>query len=266
MKYAAGIEYDGACFYGWQSQSHARNVQDCVEAAFSKVADETVEVICSGRTDAGVHALCQVVHFETDVLRETVEWLRGANANLPDDVAVHWVKPVASDFHARFSARRRCYRYVILNRSTRSALHRNRSAWEYRPLDAAAMHRAAQALVGEHDFSAFRAAGCQSRSPVRRVFSVDVRRDGEFVQVTICADAFLQKMVRNVAGTLIAIGAGEQPEAWAGQVLACRDRTRGGVTADGCGLYLLGVEYDERYGLPSSLAPRPLMGAPSREP
>ena len=263
MKYAAGIEYDGACFYGWQTQSHARNVQDCVEAAFSKVADETVEVTCSGRTDAGVHALCQVVHFETGAHRETIEWLRGANANLPEDVAVRWIKSVADDFHARFSARRRCYRYVILNRPTRSALHRHRSAWEYRRLDVAAMHRAAQALVGEHDFSAFRAAGCQSRSPVRRVFSVAVRRDGEFVQITICADAFLQHAVRNVAGVLIAIGVGARPEAWAGEVLASRDRTRGGVTADAGGLYLLGAEYDECYGLPPELTSGSASGLPS---
>ena len=251
MKYAAGLEYDGTCFYGWQSQSHARNVQDCVAAAFSKIAAAPVKVICCGRTDTGVHALGQVVHFETEVQREMSEWLRGANANLPEDVAVQWVKPVDDDFHARFSARRRRYCYVILNRGERPALQRNASVWINRPLDADAMHRAAQALVGEHDFSSFRAAGCQSRSPVRHLLSIEVRREGELVQIGVCADAFLQHMVRNIAGVLIAIGSGEQSEGWAGEVLALCDRTQGGVTANPCGLYLLGAEYEARYGLPA---------------
>ncbi len=254
MRYAAGIEYDGGDFHGWQTQSHARNVQDCVEAAFSKVAAEPVAVVCSGRTDAGVHALEQVVHFDARAQRRPSEWRRGANANLPEDVAVHWVKPVDDDFHARFSARRRCYGYVILNRPERSALHRRTATHVHRPLDAGAMRRAAQAVVGEHDFSSFRAAGCQARSPVRRVFSVDTRRAGEFVEIIVCADAFLQQMVRNIAGVLIAVGAGAQPEAWVGEVLARRDRTQGGVTAAGCGLYLLGVEYAARYGIARAFA------------
>ena len=249
MRYAAELEYDGSGFHGWQTQSHARSVQDCVETAFSKVADESVKVICSGRTDAGVHALAQVVHFETTASRKADEWLRGANANLPEDVAAHWVRPVDDDFHARFSARRRCYRYTIWNRAERSAVHRRIAANVHHPLDIGAMHRAAQALVGEHDFSSFRAAGCQSRSPVRRIFSVGVRRDNEFVEMVVCADAFVQHMVRNIAGVLIAVGAGVQPEAWVGEVLAHCDRTRGGITADACGLCFISVDYDARYGL-----------------
>lgn len=249
MKYAVEIEYDGGNFHGWQTQSHARNVQDCVEAAFSKVADETVKVICSGRTDAGVHALAQVAHFETGVHREASAWLRGANAGLPEDVVVHRVKPVDDDFHARFSALRRCYRYAILNLPERSALHRRTAAHVYHPLDAGAMHRAARVLIGEHDFSSFRAAGCQSRSPVRRVFSINVRRRGELVEIIVCADAFLQQMVRNIAGTLIAVGIGKQPEAWVEEVLMLRDRARAGVTADARGLCLVSVAYDARYGL-----------------
>ena len=253
MKYAAGIEYDGTRFSGWQIQSHAPSVQAAVEEALSKVADVAVEVVASGRTDAGVHAIGQVAHFESGVAREPREWLRGANANLPDDVALRWVRPVAGDFHARFSARRRGYRYVILNRAERSPLYRYRSAFVHQPLDADAMRRSAQALVGEHDFSSFRAAGCRSRSPVRRVFEIVVRRcpnAKEFIEITVTADAFVQHMVRNVAGALIAVGAGERPGAWVAELLAARDRTRGGVTADACGLYLLGVEYDEHYKLP----------------
>ena len=239
----AEVEYDGTDFHGWQTQPHARNIQDYIEAALSQVADQTVKVVCAGRTDAGVHALGQVIHFDSDARRATSEWLRGANANLPGDIAVHWVKPTRDDFHARYSARRRRYRYVILNRAERPALQRRNSAWIHRPLDADAMQRAAQALVGEHDFSSFRAAGCQSHSPLRRVFGVELRRDGELVVMTICADAFLHHMVRNIAGVLIAVGGGDRPESWVGEVLAHRDRKQGGVTADARGLYLLDVEY-----------------------
>ena len=253
MKYAAGIEYDGTCFYGWQTQAHVRNVQDCIESAFSKVADASIKITCAGRTDAGVHAIEQIVHFKTEVCRALPEWHNGANANLPEDVAVLWVKPVDDDFHARFSARRRCYRYVILNRPIRSALHRHTSAWVCRQMDEDAMHRAAQVFLGEHDFSSFRAAGCQSRSPVRSVLSIKVSRNGEFVEITVYADAFLQHMVRNIAGVLIAIGTGEKPESWAREVLMSCDRTQGGVTADSCGLYMLGIEYDEKYGIQSNL-------------
>ncbi len=250
MKFAVCLEYDGTDFFGWQSQSHARSVQDCVEAAFSEVADCGVKVVCAGRTDAGVHATGQVVHFESGAQRTADAWRRGANSHLPGDVRAHWVRPVAGDFHARFSALRRRYRYVILNEPTSSALLRRLTARVRRPLEAGAMHEAAQALVGEHDFSGYRGAGCRSKTPMRRVESVRVHRDGRFVYVDICANAFLQHMVRNIVGVLVEIGCGEQPRDWARRVLEWRDRTRGGVTAEGGGLYLVGIEYDACYALP----------------
>ena len=260
MKYAVGIEYDGTDFCGWQIQPHIRSVQSCVEAAFSKVAaGAPVKFVGAGRTDSGVHALGQVAHFETNAQRGVLSWLRGANANLPEDVAVLWVKPVPDDFHARFSALRRHYRYVIFNHAERSALYRRTSVRVCRPLDESAMHRAAQALVGEHDFSSFRAQGCQSHNPVRRVLFIRVCRQGGFVQLTICANAFLQHMVRNIAGVLIAIGVGDRPVAWAGEVLARRDRKQGAITAGSRGLYLTDVEYAPRFGLPPAGAVGPVL-------
>ena len=250
MKFAAGLEYDGADFFGWQSQSHARNVQDCVEAAFSRVADHQVKVTCAGRTDAGVHATGQVVHFESRARRDTEAWRRGVNSHLPHDVRVRWAREVGDDFHARFSALRRRYRYVILNAPAPSALLRRLSGWECRPLEAEAMNEAGQTLVGEHDFSAYRGAGCRSQTPMRRVESVRVHRDGRFLYVDVCANAFLQHMVRNVVGVLLEIGRGEKPCDWARRVLASRDRTQGGVTVAGAGLYLVRIEYDARYALP----------------
>lgn len=250
MKFAACLEYDGADFFGWQSQSHARSVQDCVETAFSRVADHELKMVCAGRTDAGVHATGQVAHFESRARRGDDAWRRGADSHLPDDVRVRWVRPVSDEFHARFSALRRRYRYVILNAPTPSALLRRLSGWEYRPLDAAAMHEAGQTLVGEHDFSAYRGAGCPSRTPMRRVESLRVHRGGRFIYVDVCANAFLQHMVRNVVGVLLEIGRGEKPRDWARRVLASRDRTQGGVTVAGAGLYLVGIEYDARHALP----------------
>ena len=257
MRFAACLEYDGADFFGWQSQAHARSVQDCVEAAFSRVADHEIKVTCAGRTDAGVHATGQVVHFESRARRADDAWRRGADGYLPDDVRVRWVRPVGADFHARFDALRRRYRYVILNAPTPSALLRRLSVWEYRPLEAEAMHAAAQMLVGEHDFSAYRSAGCRSQTPMRRIESLCVHRDRRFVYVDVCANAFLQHMVRNVVGVLLEIGRGERPRDWARQVLASRDRTQGGVTVAGAGLYLVGIEYDARHALPDdALWPR----------
>lgn len=250
MKFAVCLEYDGADFSGWQSQAHARSVQDCVEAAFSAVADHEVRVVCAGRTDAGVHATGQIVHFESGAARAEDDWLRGANSHLPGDVRARWVRAVDTGFHARFGALRRRYRYVILNAPTASALLRRLTAPVRRPLDAGAMHDAAQALVGEHDFSGYRGAGCRSRTPMRRVESVAVRRDGRFVHVDICANAFLQHMVRNIVGVLVEIGCGDRPRDHARRVLEWRDRTRGGVTAAGAGLYLVAIEYDARYALP----------------
>jgi tRNA pseudouridine38-40 synthase len=255
MRYAVGVEYDGSGYAGWQHQGHARTVQQVVEAAFARVADHPVAVVAAGRTDAGVHATGQVIHFESDAARSERAWLLGVNSNLPPDVSLAWLKPVPDAFHARFSALARGYRYVILNRATRSGLLRARATWIHAPLDAAAMHEAAQALLGEHDFSAYRAAACQSRTPMRRVDAVEVRRDGEFVTLEITANAFLHHMVRNVAGVLLEIGRGERPVAWAAEILAGRERAAAGVTAPPDGLYLADVAYPAEYGLPRGRPP-----------
>ncbi len=250
MRIALGVEYDGSGFHGWQRQNGVRTVQACVEEAVSRVADHPVAVICAGRTDTGVHASGQVVHFETEAQRTERSWALGSNVNLSRDVAVTWAKPVHENFHARFSAQAREYRYEILNRAFRPAIDRDRRVWDYRPLDAARMHQAARALRGEHDFSSFRALACQAKSPVRTVHRLDVSREGRCVVIHIRANAFLHHMVRNIAGVLMAIGCGERPVEWAGEVLALRDRTLGGVTAPPQGLYLTRVEYPDRYAIP----------------
>ncbi len=250
MKYAAVIEYDGTKFCGWQSQSHARNIQDCVENAFSQVANHPVTLICAGRTDAGVHALGQVIHFSTEAQRSINQWQRGAGSFLPEDISISTVVNVRDDFHARYSAVRRYYRYIILNCNEKHALIRHFTTHVYQSLSAALMHEAAQILVGEHDFSSFRAAGCHSKSPVRRVFEVRVKRWDDFVVIDICANAFVQHMVRNIVGNLILIGNGTMPVEWLAELLARRDRTYGGFTAAASGLYLIGVQYDMRCNLP----------------
>ena len=246
-----GIEYDGGRYSGWQWQTGRRTVQAAVEKALGKVAAEPLSVICAGRTDAGVHALEQVAHFDTPVQRDRHSWLMGGNANLPDDVRIIWVRQAVSGFHARYSAIARFYRYIILNRRVKSALLRRQVTWCYEPLDAEKMHRAAQALVGDHDFSSFRAQGCQSRSPCRLVHFIDVHREGEKVIMDIAANAFVHHMVRNIAGVLLAIGKGNRPVDWTEQLLAVRDRKQGGITAPPDGLYLGGVYYPEQYGLPT---------------
>ncbi|MXX98871.1 MAG: tRNA pseudouridine(38-40) synthase TruA [Gammaproteobacteria bacterium] len=250
MKFAAGIEYKGTAFDGWQSQSHAPNVQDCIEQALTKVADSSVRTVCAGRTDSGVHATGQVVHFETVAVRRENEWLRGCNANMDKDVAVRWVCAVNDDFDARKSAIKRHYRYIILNTPQASALLNDLTTHIYKPLDAKAMHRAAQALIGEHDFSSFRSAGCQSKTPIRHVYTVEVKRNGRLIYIDICANAFVQYMVRNIVGVLIEVGDGTQPAQRVAEVLAKRDRTQGGITAPSNGLYLVRVEYEACYGLP----------------
>ena len=250
MRLALGIEYDGTDFSGWQRQAGARTVQECVERALSAVADHAVHVICAGRTDAGVHALGQVVHFDSDARRSLRSWVLGANVNLTGDVSVLWAREAVQDFHARFSARARHYRYVILNRETRPALGRHRASWYHRPLDERAMAQASAHLVGEHDFSSFRALACQAKHPVRTVQRLDVERRGDYLYIDVVANAFLHHMVRNIAGVLIAIGAGEHEPLWAQQVLEARDRTLGGVTAPARGLYLMGVEYPAQFSLP----------------
>jgi tRNA pseudouridine38-40 synthase len=251
---ALGIEYDGSACSGWQLQSHARSIQGELERALAVVADHPVQLTAAGRTDAGVHALMQVAHFDTAAARPELAWVLGGSAEAPDEVSVLWAREVPANFHARFSALARTYRYRILNRRVRPALERARACWIRRPLDADAMHEAAHCLLGEHDFTSFRAAECQSSTPVRRVTDLAVRRDGDHVEVAIRANAFLHHMVRNIAGTLIAVGVGDRPTAWGGEVLAGRDRTRAGATAPPQGLYFAGVDYDPAFGLPSAPA------------
>ena len=249
MKIALGVEYDGSAFHGWQYQGDVRSVQELLQQALSRVADHEVTVHCAGRTDRGVHANGQVVHFETEAVRSERSWILGANTNLPDDVNVSWAKEMLQSFHARFSAVGRRYRYLIVNRPFRSALWRNRAVWVHRPLDAERMQQAAQGLVGTHDFSSYRALACQAKHPVRTLHSLEVRREGELISIEVHANAFLHHMVRNIAGVLIAIGKGDQAESWAKEVLDLRDRTLGGVTAPPQGLSLTKVDYPEEYGL-----------------
>jgi tRNA pseudouridine38-40 synthase len=226
-------------------------VQAVVEAALSTVADHPVEVTAAGRTDAGVHAAMQVVHFDTQAVRTERGWILGATTNLPPQVSALWAREVPEAFHARYSALARTYRYVILNRTPRPALAADRVCWIRDPLDENRMRAAAAPLVGEHDFSSFRAAECQARTPMRNVHKIDVERIGERIVLTVCANAFLHHMVRNIAGVLIAIGTGERPTGWAATVLEARDRTKGGVTAPPGGLYLAGIRYTPSLGLPS---------------
>lgn len=255
LRIALGIEYDGTDFSGWQRLSHGRTVQGAVESALSFVADEPIEVTCAGRTDAGVHALCQVVHFDTGAQRTPRSWTLGANSRLPASVAVRWAGAVEDDFHARYGALGRRYRYVILNRPVRPALAARYVAWEREPLDAAAMHAAAQPLLGEHDFSAFRAVSCQAHSARRNVRELRVTRAGDRVVVTIEANAFLHHMVRNIVGSLLLVGRGEQPGAWIAELLRGADRTVAGPTAAAQGLTFIGPRYPARFGLPEEECP-----------
>jgi len=245
-----GVEYDGTDFQGWQRQSHGRAIQNAFEAALSAVADAPVEAVCAGRTDSGVHATGQVIHFDAPVERRLRSWLLGTNSNLPGDVSVSWARAVSGEFHARYSAVSRSYRYLILNRPVRSALHRHRACWIHQPLDEQRMAEAAGHLVGEHDFSAFRAAGCQSRSPVRNLTAISVARRGEWLAIDVSANAFLQHMVRNIAGLLITIGRGEQAPDWAAEILAGRDRSAAAFAAPAAGLTLIAVDYPAEFGLP----------------
>ncbi|MCK0751386.1 tRNA pseudouridine(38-40) synthase TruA [Chromohalobacter japonicus] len=247
---ALGVEYDGSAYCGWQRLTQAPSVQAALEAALSKIANTPVQALCSGRTDTGVHATRQIVHFDAPVPRTQKAWLFGANAKLPRDIAVRWVVPVADDFHARLSALARRYRYVILNQPSRPVLERANATWCREPLDAERMHAAAQALIGEQDFSSFRAAGCQSKSSHRHVHFIEVRRYGPMIVIDIQANAFLHHMIRNIAGALVAVGRGDHPTTYPGELLALRDRTQGNVTAPGCGLHFVDVYYDERFQLP----------------
>ena len=252
MRIALGVQYDGSGFRGWQAQpAGTRTVQTTLEQALSKVANHPIRLVCAGRTDTGVHGIGQVVHFDTTAPRSARAWVLGANAHLPPDINLSWAQATAEDFHARFSAVARRYRYLILNQPHRCALWRHRAAWHYRVLDVERMHRAGQLLMGEHDFSAFRAAECQAKHPVRTVHELTLHRQGNGIVLEVEANAFLHHMVRNIAGVLMAIGTGDRPIAWAQEVLERRDRRQGGVTAPAEGLYLLAVRYPERFGLPT---------------
>ncbi len=252
MRYAACVEYDGSAFSGWQTQKHdVRTVQEVVEAALSKVANRPTPIITAGRTDAAVHATHQVIHFDSDVERSEFAWCRGTNRFLDRDVRLRWVVPVDEEFHARFSALSRSYRFIIYNAPIQSALHRRYVSHEYRALDTDSMSHAAQALLGEHDFSSFRAAGCQAHSPVRTMHQFSLNSTGPWIWFDVTANAFLQHMVRNIAGCLIEVGCAKRKPDWIDYLLDVKDRTKGGITAPPNGLYLAGVEYPEQFVVPS---------------
>lgn len=250
MRYALGIQYRGSAYCGWQRQPHCDSVQQRLESALGFVADHPLDLVCAGRTDAGVHAVEQVAHFDSAAERSERAWVLGANCRLPRDIRISWVRPVAQDFHARFEASSRSYRYVIFNNAVASALFHDLSAWEFRPLDHTSMHDCARLLVGEHDFSSFRAVGCQAKSSSRNVRDIRVSREGELVFLDITANAFLYHMVRNIAGSLLVVGKGEQDIDWFARVFAARDRDLAAPTAPAAGLYFLRAHYDERFKLP----------------
>ena len=251
MRLAMGIEYDGGRYHGWQRQSHSDSVQERVERAVSRVADGPVEVVCAGRTDRGVHATGQVIHVDVEVERPLYGWQMGTMQHLPRDITALWVREVDETFHARFSATAREYRYCLINRSTRPAIAAGRLSWWYRPLDEARMQAAADRLVGEHDFSSFRGKDCQAHSPVRTVERIEITRQGDYLFIDVRANAFLHHMVRNIVGSLFAVGSGERPVDWISEALAACQREAAGITAPADGLYLTGVEYPARFGLPT---------------
>jgi tRNA pseudouridine38-40 synthase len=256
VRIACVVEYDGSGFLGWQAQRRGRTVQQALERALGDVAAEPLSIVCAGRTDAGVHALGQVFHFDTDAERPAHAWLMGGNSQLPRDVALRWASPVDASFDARRSAYRRHYRYLLVEGADRPALWRDRAGWSAQRLDAEVMQRGAEHFLGEHDFSAFRAAACQSRTPMRRIESVQVRRSGAWITIDIAGNAFLHNMVRIMVGTLMAVGRGERPPEWVAELMAAGDRRRAGATARAEGLYFVGADYPPAFGLPSPDAPR----------
>lgn len=252
MRVALGIEYDGSLFHGWQYQPRLRTVQDELERAIGYVANHDITLQCAGRTDTGVHALAQVVHFDTDSERTAYAWLSGTNSYLPKDITVRWVRFVDDDFHARFSAVARRYRYFIYNHAVRSSVAMTGVTWQYRPLNHELMQEAAACLVGEHDFSSFRAIECQAKTPVRRIIDFTVKRQDDLVILDVKANAFLHHMVRNLAGVLMAVGVGRRDRGWVQTLLAAKNRALGAETAPPCGLYLVDVEYPASYDFPAA--------------
>jgi tRNA pseudouridine38-40 synthase len=255
MRIALGLEYDGASFCGWQTQPGGCGVQDHLQGALSQFAAQPVEVTAAGRTDAGVHATAQVVHFDAGVDRESNAWVRGTNTYLPASARVLWARPVSDEFHARYSALSRTYVYLLLNDAVAPAILAGKVGWFHRPLDAAAMREAARALVGEHDFSAFRDAQCQAKSPVRDLKEVTIEREGDLIRFTFRANAYLHHMIRNIVGSLVYVGAGRQERAWIAELLASGDRRLAAPTFAPDGLYLAGVEYDPAFELPAFRSP-----------
>jgi len=255
MRIALGLEYDGAPFHGWQSQADGSGVQDARERALAAVAGAPVGAVAAGRTDAGVHATLQVAHFDSAADRPDSAWVRGVNALLPESIAVRWALPVTDEFHARFSATGRHYAYLLCNSPVRPALLRGRVGWYHRPLQVEAMRSAAESLLGRHDFSAFRAAECQAKSPLKTLDRVDIAREDDMIRFDLHADAFLQHMVRNIVGALVYVGSGRQPVTWLRELLEGRDRTRGAPTFSASGLYLTGVDYPTHWNLPPTVAP-----------
>ncbi|MCC5854409.1 MAG: tRNA pseudouridine(38-40) synthase TruA [Idiomarina sp.] len=250
MRIALGIEYNGAAYFGWQRQQEVPSIQATLEPALEKIANHKISVVCAGRTDAGVHATHQVVHFDTEVHRPERAWTLGVNTHLPDDIAVRWVRTVDQDFSARFSAKARRYRYIIFNSPTKAAILSGGVTHIHQPLDSEAMQRAAQVLIGEHDFTSFRASQCQSHTPFRNIHHVEIVRLGDFILVDIQANAFVHHMVRNIVGSLLVIGCGEQPETWMAELLQARDRKLAAATAKPNGLYLVDVIYPEELAIP----------------
>lgn len=252
QRYALGIEYQGSQYHGWQRQETADSVQARLESALSTVADKPITVMCAGRTDKGVHAANQVVHFDTDAFRDDRAWTLGTNTHLPPDIRVRWIKSVSNDFHARFSAYARQYQYFIYNHDIAPGILNGCITWHYPKLDVSLMQEAANAFIGEHDFSSFRAAECQAKSPIRTVHDIEITRYGHLICITLSANAFLHNMVRIMTGVLMEIGKGRQPVSWASEVLAAKSRKCSGVTASPQGLYLTAVSYPDEFSIPSA--------------
>jgi tRNA pseudouridine38-40 synthase len=255
MRIALGLEFDGSGFHGWQSQADGSGVQDALQSAISEIAGTLTSSVAAGRTDAGVHATLQVAHFDTEAHRPETAWVRGVNSLLPPTLAVRWATQVPSQFHARFSATGRHYTYLLLDRPVRPALLVSRVGWYHRPLALEPMREAASKLLGVHDFSAFRAAECQAKTPIKTLDRLDIAREQDMIRFDLHADAFLQHMVRNIIGTLVYVGNGRHPARWVAEVLASRDRSRAAPTFSAAGLYLTGIDYAPRWNLPPTLEP-----------